>query len=166
MIQPKCQHCGKSREQHQAIKLHCPVGQKRRAFFWQFDPVKKFTLKPPKPRARMNQRSEAKGNLHSQYMAAKRVRLREHPQCECCVSFKLNPVRLAQDGHHPFGQAGKLILVFVIICRECHDRIHGSPGEARSSGWLCDKMKVRFRIAGPVKDAVLRAGMPELLPHG
>ncbi len=163
MIQPKCNKCRKARGHHQAKTLYCPIGQKRSGTFWQFHRTETFTLKPFKPRARIATRSSVKTDLHSDYIRAKAIRITEHPTCECCAAFKLSPVQPAQDGHHPFGQAGKLIKVFVVVCRDCHTRIHTQPGEARSSGWLCDSTKIRNKIAAPVRAAIMRAGMPELL---
>lgn len=163
MIDPKCQHCRKARHHHKSGSLHCPQGQKRGGVFVNFDRTKTFALKSPKPRQRIAPRSVVKQDYHAEYMRAKAARIRQHPQCECCVAFNLSRINPAQDGHHPFGQAGKLIMVFVVVCRECHDRFHGSPGEARSGGWICDTTKVSYRISGPVRAAIVRSGFLELL---
>lgn len=90
-------------------------------------------------------------------MMEKRERMRAHPLCECCDTAK------AQDGHHPFGQNGRRIMVFVVVCRKCHDRIHGNGKWARTEGWVHDSISIRYHVNVTVMKAVKRASMPELL---
>lgn len=44
----KCKHCGKSKGDHQAKSLHCPMGRKSRIGYITYDPNKTFESKSEK----------------------------------------------------------------------------------------------------------------------
>lgn len=60
-------------------------------------------------------------------------------------AWNLVPARCARcnrpkklDPHHVFGRIGALILVFIFVCRDCHEWIHDNTKQARADGWLRD----------------------------
>ena len=73
-------------------------------------------------------------------------------RCERCGGWT---ARL--DGHHPYGQAGKWIMLFVMFCRDCHEWAHANPTAARDEGWICDAGKVHPHEHPNVIAARLRA---------
>ena len=111
-------------------------------------------------RTQLRRQSPQKALWNSRYARAKAKRMLEHPGCEVC-EFTRRLIRPAQDGHHPFGQGGKRIMVFVVACRVCHDVIHGNPNAARTAGWLYRRGD---NLIQPVRDAIERAGMSDILP--
>ena len=86
-------------------------------------------------RSRIAPRSDTKAEWHRRYMAEKRLRLQTVKHCQYTGN------RVPLDGHHPFGQAGKNILIFVLVGREAHDFFHAHPRTARDLGWICDGLR-------------------------
>lgn len=83
--------------------------------------------------------SDKKAAWNRKYHAEKARRLEKQRDefgfnfCEYCgVTFK--PEEL--DGHHPNGQAGKNIMIFDLINRNCHDDTHRHGKESRKLGRL------------------------------
>jgi hypothetical protein len=83
-----------------------------------------------KPRRWLRHRSAKKRCWHEIYVIAAAFLMRLDPICRRCRR------RRAIEGHHPFGQAGALILIFWPFCRVCHDEVHFHPNKAREDGWL------------------------------
>ena len=89
-------------------------------------------------RSRLKPVSAKKAALKKEYLAEKTARMnRQREQrggtfCERCDKLRW------VDGHHPYGQAGKWILIFFLICRKCHDWIHANGKAAREEGWTKD----------------------------
>lgn len=58
----------------------------------------------------------------------------------CCKVCAVCNMASPQDLHHPYGRGrGKFIwktLCVMPVCRQCHDRIHEHPNEARKTGLL------------------------------
>lgn len=101
-----------------------------------FKPKAKATKwKAGKP---LKSQSKKKAIWNRAYSAEKCRRLSPgNVKCQRCKKRK------ATDGHHPYGQAGERIMVFVMVCRECHDWAHfEDPRAARAEGWICDSIKI------------------------
>ena len=98
-------------------------------------------------KTKLKQVSKAKAKVNDAYSKEKRARIQRNPKCECC-----HERTTLLDGHHPYGQAGKWIMVFVLVCRPCHDEITQNPNRARDEGWICDN-----RPSDEPNEAVKRA---------
>lgn len=90
----------------------------------------KLTKSAKKPRRRLRQVSDKKAYWRRLYFAALAFLVRLDPFCRKCR------VSLAQEGHHPFGQIGALILIFWPMCRSCHEEIENHKKRSREEGWI------------------------------
>ena len=93
---------------------------------------------PERRVARVRPVSVRRGEQLRLYAKAKRELLDRFPTCECCARRK------ASDVHHIRGRAGRLLNErrwWMLVCRRCHDWIHGHVAEARERGWLCERGK-------------------------
>lgn len=88
--------------------------------------------KPRRPmrRTRLKPRSAKKQDWHELYILGLKFLLSLDPMCRRCRK------REATDGHHIFGRANALMLLFTVTCRRCHNAVHGNPNKARRDGWL------------------------------
>lgn len=65
--------------------------------------------------------------------AAIDAQMTQHGGTRCARCQQSKPVQ----GHHPGGRIGERILVFVLLCAECHHHVHFvSPKQARAEGWI------------------------------
>lgn len=101
-------------------------------------PKRLFLMK----RTPLARRSDDKSKWNRLYLAEKRRRFNYGGLCDRCAEEP------PQDGHHPYGQQGENIMIFVCICRACHDFIHENPKAAKAVGWLVDVLK-QSRVEHP-----------------
>lgn len=85
---------------------------------------------PEPARKRLRQRSPLKAKLHALYVAGLKFLIGLDPLCRCCRE------RPATEGHHSWGQRGWAILLFIPICRRCHDDIENHKNAARDVGLI------------------------------
>lgn len=96
----------------------------------------KANPRKPKPRAALRPVSLKKAEWNRHYLAKLKV-IKEgqiartgHTFCEHCKL--IGPV----DGHHTQSRHGANILVFILLCRKCHEAVHNCPNWARREGLL------------------------------
>ena len=91
-------------------------------------------------RTRLKPRSEAMKEALEPY--GKMLALHSPDRCARCGLHGEGWRRFGgiYDPHHPYGRGkGRTAwktLVFVPVCRPCHDWIHANTNQARSDGWL------------------------------
>jgi len=82
---------------------------------------------------RLRRVSPEKAKWRVLYYLALYFLIRLDPLCRVCREAR------AIEGHHPYGQIGALILIFIPICRPCHDMIENHKRIARDVGLILYK---------------------------
>lgn len=83
--------------------------------------------------------SRRRAQMNREYAQVRRLYLRQHSKCECCIARKLVP-KFATEIHHTRGRIGGLLIdtrFFKSACTECHDWIHLNIPDARRIGLIC-----------------------------